>query len=163
SLGGRREGPPPPPGGRDGHTRDSPKPPPAMEGGVALGLDGGGGIGAGRQAYGKSTLGGCLGPRGGRIPLGPRTRCGLQAGEAGGQQPGRLPLWREKPGRTRQEPPRRWYGHSVVRRVEVAYADRRLEMAALRLLGVHSSQLAHPAAVTYAAAQAKEAAQVAEH
>ena len=69
----------------------------------------------------------------------------------------------EKPGRTRQEPPRRWYGQSVVRRVEVGYADGRLEMAELRFLVVHSSQLAHQAAVTYAAAQAKEAAQVAEH
>jgi len=134
-----------------------------MEECVALGLDGVRGIGADRQAYGKRTLGVCLEPRVGRITLVPRTWAVRQEVEAGGQQPGALPLWREKPGRTRQEPPRRWYGHSVVRRVEVAYADRRLEMAALRLLGVHSSQLAHPAAVTYAAAQAKEAAQVAEH
>src|SRR5262245_30009934 len=52
---------------------------------------------------------------------------------------------------------------SVVRRVGVEYADGRLERAELRFLVVHSSQLAHQAAVTYAAAQEKEAAQVAEH
>lgn len=83
--------------------------------------------------------------------------------EAWGQQHGALPLLLEKPGRTRQEPPRRWHGQSVVRRVPVEYTDGRLDVADIRFLAVHSSQLAHQAAVTYAAAQAKEAAQVAEH
>ena len=99
----------------------------------------------------------------GLITLVPRTCAVRQEVEAWGQQHGALPLLLEKPGRTRQEPPRRWYGHSVVRRVEVEYADGRLEMAALRFLVVHASQLAHQAAVTYAAVHAKEAAQVAEH
>ena len=43
------------------------------------------------------------------------------------------------------------------------YADGRLDGAEIRFLVVHSSQLAHQGAVTYAAAQAKEAARVTEH
>jgi hypothetical protein len=62
--------------------------------------------------------------------------------EAWGQQHGGLPLLLEKPGRTRQEPPRCWHGQSVVRRVPVEYADGRLDVAELRFLVVHSSQLA---------------------
>jgi len=45
----------------------------------------------------------------------------------------------------------------------VEYADGRLDGAESRFLGVHSSQLAHQAAVAYAAAQAKEAERVTEH
>jgi hypothetical protein len=70
---------------------------------------------------------------------------------------------REKPGRTRQEPPRRWHGYSVVRPVEVEYADGRLAGEELRFLVVHSSQLAQPAAVAYTAAQAREAKRIVEH
>jgi transposase len=47
--------------------------------------------------------------------------------------------------------------------VEVEDADGHLDMAEIRFLVVHSSQLAHQTAGAYAAAQAKEAAQVAEH
>jgi hypothetical protein len=83
--------------------------------------------------------------------------------EAWGQQQGVLPLVLDKPGRTRQEPPRRWHGQSVVRRVPVEYADGRLDVAEIRFLVVHSSPLAPQAAVAYAAAQAKEAERVAEH
>jgi len=45
----------------------------------------------------------------------------------------------------------------------VEYADGRLDVAEIRFLVVHSSQLAHQAAVAYAAAQAKEAERVTEH
>jgi hypothetical protein len=83
--------------------------------------------------------------------------------EAWGQQHGALPLLLEKPGRTRQEPPRRWHGQSVVRRVPVEYADGRLDVAEVSFLVVHSSQLAHQAEVAYAAAQAKEAERVTNH
>ena len=83
--------------------------------------------------------------------------------EAWGQQHGPLPLLLAKPGRTRQESPRRWHGRSVVRRVEVEYADGRLAEEALRFLVVYSSQLAQQAAAAYTAAQAKEAKRVAEH
>jgi hypothetical protein len=148
---------------RDGHPSDSTETPIAMAACVALGLDGVRGIVADSQAYGKRTLGLCLEQGVGRVPLVPRT-CALRPEvEAWGQQHGALPFVRDKPGRTRQEPPRRWHGRSVVRRVEVAYADGRLEMAERRLLGGHASQLAHQAAGTDAAAQAKEATRVAEH
>ena len=43
------------------------------------------------------------------------------------------------------------------------YADGRLDVAEIRFLVVHSSQLAQQAATAYAAAQAKEAERVAEH
>jgi hypothetical protein len=45
----------------------------------------------------------------------------------------------------------------------VEYADGRLDVAEIRFLVVHSSQLAQQAATAYAAAQAKEAERVAEH
>ncbi len=83
--------------------------------------------------------------------------------EAWGQQQGPLPLLLEKPGRTRQESPRRWHGRSVVRQVEVACADGRRAVEALRFLVVHSSQLAQQAAGAYTAAQAKEAERLTEH
>jgi hypothetical protein len=83
--------------------------------------------------------------------------------EIWGQQHGALPLVLEKPGRTRQEPPRRWHGQSVVRRVPVEDADGRLDVAEIRFVVVHSSQLAHQAAVAYAAAQAQEAERVTAH
>jgi hypothetical protein len=54
-------------------------------------------------------------------------------------------------------PPRRWHGHSVVRQVEVEYADGRHAVADLRLLVVPASQLAQQAAVAYSAAHTKEA------
>jgi hypothetical protein len=99
---------------------------------------------------------------GGLITFVPRPCAVRQEGETWGQQHGALPLWLDKPGRTRQEPPRRWHGQSVVRRVPVEDADGRLDVTERRFLGVHSSQWAHQAAVAYAAAQAKEAERVAE-
>ena len=83
--------------------------------------------------------------------------------EAWGQQHGPWPLLLDKPGRTRQESPRRWHGASVVRQVEVEYADGRLAVEAIRFLVVHSSQLAQQAAGAYTAAQAKEAERITAH
>src|SRR5499427_4645183 len=147
---------------RDGNTSDSTETPVAIAECLALGLDGVRGIVADIKAYCQRTLGLCLEKRIGLITLVPRTGAVRQELEAWGQQHGALPLLLEKPGRTRQEPPRHWHGHSVLRRVAVEYTDGRQDVAELRFLVVHSSQLAHQAAVTYAAAQAKEAAQVAE-
>src|SRR5262249_39007215 len=113
---------------------------------LALGLDGVRGLGADRKAYGTRTLGLCLEQRVGLSTLVPRTCTVRQEGEAWGQQHGRLPLWLENPGRTRQEPPRCWHGQSVVRRVPGEYADGRRDVAAIRLLVVHSSQCAQQAA-----------------
>jgi transposase len=163
SLGVSSDGLPLRMGLRDGNTSDSTETPVAIEECVALGLDGVHGIVADSKAYCKRTLGLCLEQRVGLITLVPRTCAVRQELEAWGQQHGPMPLLLEKPGRTRQESPRRWHGRSVVRRVEVEYADGRLAEAALRFLVVHSSQLAQQAAAAYTAAQAKEAARVAEH
>jgi hypothetical protein len=86
------------------------------------------------------TLGRCLEQGGGLITLVPRTCAVRQDLEAWGQQQGQWPLLLEKPGRTRQESPRRGHGPSVVRRVEVEDAEGRLAWEELRLLVVHSSQ-----------------------
>ncbi len=163
SLGVSSDGLPLRMGLRDGNPSDSPETPVAIEACVALGLDGVRGMVADSKAYGQRTLGLCLEQGVGLITLVPRTCAVRQEVEAWGQQHGALPLVLEKPGRTRQEPPRRWHGHSVVRRVPVEYADGRLAVAEIRFLVVHSSQVAHQAAAAYAAAQAKEAERGAEH
>jgi transposase len=163
SLGVSSDGLPLRMGVRDGNTSDSTETPVAIEECVALGLDGVRAIVADSKAYCKRTLGLCLEQRLGLITLVPRTCAVRQEVEAWGQQHGALPLLLEKPGRTRQELPRRWHGQSVVRRVPVEYADGRLDEAEIRFLVVHSSQLAHQAAVAYAAAQAKEAERVTAH
>jgi transposase len=163
SLGVSSDGLPLRLGVRDGNTSDSTETPVAIAECLALGLEGIHGIVADSKAYCKRTLGLCLEQRVGLITLVPRTCAVRQELEAWGQQYSGWPVLLEKPGRTRQEPPRRWHGQSVVRRVPVEYADGRLDMAEIRFLVVHSSQLAHQAAVAYAAAQAKEAERVTEH
>ena len=163
SLGVSSEGLPLRMGLRDGNTSDSTETPVAIEECLALGLDGFRGIVVDSKAYCKRTLGVCLEQRVGLITLVPRPCAVRQEVEAWGQQHGVLPLLLEKPGRTRREPPRCWHGQSVVRRVPVEDADGRLDVAEIRFLVVHSSQLAQQAATAYAAAQAKEAERVAEH
>jgi transposase len=69
----------------------------------------------------------------------------------------------EKPGRTQDEAPRHWHGHSVLRHVEVEYSDGRVAQQELRFVVVHSSQLAQQQTHTYASAQEKEAQTVADH
>ena len=147
----------------DGTINNSTETPVAIEECLALGLDGMRGIVADSKAYCKRTLGLCLEQRVGPITLVPRTCAVRQEVEAWGQQHSPLPLLLEKPGRTRQELPRRWHGQSVIRSVAVEDADGRQDVAELRFLVVHSSQLASQAAEASAAAQAKEAVQVAEH
>jgi transposase len=148
---------------RDGNTSDSTETPVAIEECLALGLDGVMGIVADSKAYCKRTLGLCLEKRIGLITLVPRTCAIRQALEAWGQQQPALPLLLEKPGRTRQETPRQWHGHSVTRQVDVEYSDGRVVQEALRFVVVHSSQLAQQQAHTYVMAQAKEAERVAAH
>src|SRR5499427_157000 len=163
SLGVNSEGLPLRLGVRDGNTSDSTETPVAIEECLALGLEGVRGIVADSKAYCKRTLGLCLERRVGLITLVPRTCAVRQELETWGQQQEALPLLLEKPGRTRQEPPRRWHGQSVTRPVAVEYADGRLDVAEIRFLVVHSSQLAHQVAEAYAAAQAKEAEHLAAH
>src|SRR5499427_7573980 len=156
SLGVSSDGLPLRVGIRDGNTSDSTETPVAIEECLALGLEGVRGLVADSKAYCKRTLGLCLEKRVGLITLVPRTCAVRQELETWGQQQEALPLLLEKPGRTRQESPRRWHGTSVVRHVEVEYADGRIAVEAIRFLVVPSSQLAQQAAVASTAAQAKD-------
>jgi transposase len=151
SLGVSSDGLPLRMGVRDGNTSDSTETPVAIEECLALGLNGVRGIVADSKAYCQRTLGLCLEQRVGLITVVPRTCAVRQELETWGQQQGTLPLLLAKPGRTRQEAPRRWHGQSVLRPVEVAYADGWHTVEALRFLVVRSSQLAQQAATTYMA------------
>src|SRR5262245_10573660 len=150
-------------GMRDGNRSDSVETPLAIEECLALGLEGVRGIVADSKAYSRRTLGLCLEHGIGLVTLVPRTCAVRQELEAwGGQQP-TLPLLVEKPGRTQDEAPRRWHGHSGVRQVEVEYSDGRGVAEALRFVVVHSSQLAQQQTHAYSAAQAKEAEALVAH
>ena len=148
---------------RDGNTSDSTEIPVAIEEYVALGRAGTVGIVADSKAYSRRTLGLCVEKSLGLVTLVPRT-CGVrQEVEAWGQRHAPLPLLVEKPGRTKRDAPRRWWGQSVERMVEVEYRDGRVEQAPLRFVVVYSSQLAQQQAAAYATAQVKEAERVADH
>ena len=139
SLGVSRDGLPLRLGVRDGTTHDSPATLVAIEEGVALGFDGVRGIVADSTASCKRTLGLCLEKQVGLITLVRRSWGVRQEWEMWGQQQAALPLWLDTPGRTRQEPPRRWHGQSVSRQVEGESADGRLAGEARRFLVVPSS------------------------
>jgi len=150
-------------GVRDGNTSDSTETPVAIEECLALGLEGVIGIVADSKGYSQRTLGLCLEQQIGLVTLVPRTCAIRQEVEAWGRQQDALPLLLEKPGRTRSEPPRRWHGQSVVRRVAVEYREGRSASEAIRFVVVHSSQLAQREVKASAKAQAKEAERVATH
>jgi hypothetical protein len=69
----------------------------------------------------------------------------------------------EKPGRTKDDVCRQWPGQSVVRQVEVEDSAGREASEALRVVGVHSRQLAQQQTQSSAAAQAQATAAVADH
>jgi transposase len=148
---------------RDGNCSDSVETPRAIEECLALGLEGVRGIVADSKAYSRRTLGLCLEHGIGLVTLVPRTCALRQELEAWGRQQPTLPLLVEKPGRTKDEAPRQWHGHSVLRQVEVEYGDGRVSQEAVRFVVVHSSQLAQQQTHTYAVAQAKEAHALAAH
>jgi transposase len=150
-------------GVRDGNRSDSVETPLAIEECLAIGLEGMRGIAADSKAYSRRTLGVCLEHQVNLVTLVPRTCAVRQDLEAWGQQQSVLPLLVEKPGRTKDEAPRRWHGHSVLRQVEVEYSDGRVVSEALRFVVVHSSQLAQQQTQTYASGHAKEAEAVADH
>src|SRR5918911_2024085 len=102
---------------RDGNHSDSIETPLAIEECLALGLDGVRGIVADSKGYSRRTLGVCLEHGMGLVTLVPRTCAVRQDLEAWGQQQPALPLLVEKPGRTQDDAPRRWHGHSVTRQV----------------------------------------------
>jgi hypothetical protein len=93
----------------------------------------------------------------------PRTWAVRQELEGWGRQQPALPLLVEKPGRTKDEAPRHWHGHSVMRKVEVEYSDGRVAQAARRFVVVHASQLAQQPTQSSAGAQEKEAEALADH
>ena len=148
---------------RDGNRSDSTETPVAIDEYLALGLNGVRGIVADSKGYSRRTLGLCLERHLGFVTLVPRTCTVRQELEAGGQQQPTLPLLVEKPGRTQDEAPRCWRGQSVMRPVEVEWSDGRVTHEPLRFVVVHSSQLAHQQALTFTAAQSKEAKALAEH
>ena len=147
---------------RDGNRSDSVETPVAIEECLALGLEGVRGIVADSKAYSRRTLGLCLEHGLGLVTLVPRTCAIRQDLEAWGRQHPALPLLVEKPGRTKDEEPRRWHGHSVLRRVEVESSAGRVTQEEVRFVVVQSSQLAQQHAQTYASAQEKEAEAVAD-
>jgi transposase len=148
---------------RDGNRSDSVETPVAIEECLALGLEGVRGIVADSKAYSRRNLGVSLEHKINLVTLVPRTCTVRQELEVWGQQQPVLPLLVEKPGRTKAEAPRRWHGQSVRRQVEVEYSDGRIAQEELRFVVVHSSQLAQQQTQTYAAAQEKAAAALADH
>jgi transposase len=148
---------------RDGNMSDSTETPVAIEECLELGLGRVVGIVADSKAYSRRTLGLCVEKSIGLVTLVPRT-CGVrQELEAWGQQHAPLPLLMEKPGHTKHDAPRRWWGQSVERVVEVEYSDGRVAQEPVRFLVMRSSQLAQQQAKAYAVAQRKEAAAVADY
>ena len=85
----------------------------------------------------------------------PHTCAVRQACAAWGRQQPALPLLMEQPGRTQDEGPRRWHGHSVLRPVEVEYSEGRVARETLRFVvlhstGVHREPTARPPLPTHA-------------
>src|ERR671929_728015 len=134
---------------RDGNRSDSTETPVAIDEYLALGLKGVRGIVADSKGYSRRTLGLCLEHKIGLVTLVPRTCTIRQELEAWGQQQPALPLLVAKPGRTKDEEPRRWHGRSVMRQVEIEYSDGRVAVETLRFVVVHSSQLAQQQVQSY--------------
>jgi transposase len=142
---------------RDGNTSDSVEVPQAIAESLALGLGGFKGIVADSKAYSQRTLGLCLEQQVGLVTLVPRT-CGIrQEVEAWGQKQSSLPLLVDKPARWQRDAPRRWYGRSITREIEVEYDDGRIAWAPVRFVAVYSSQLAPHHEEGYGKAQMREA------
>jgi transposase len=148
---------------RDGNTSDSVEVPQAIEESLALGLEGVKGIVADSKAYSQRTLGLCLEQQVGLVTLVPRTCRIRQEVEAWGQTHSSLPLLVDKPARRRRDTPRRWYGRSLTREVEVEYADGRLAWAPVRFVAVYSTQLAQHHDEAYGKGQVREAETLAAH
>jgi transposase len=148
---------------RDGNTSDSVEVPQAINESLALGLGGFQGIVADSKAYSQRTLGLCLEQKVGLVTLVPRTCSIRQEVEAWGQKQSSLSLLVDKPARRRRDAPRRWYGRSITREVEVEYDEGRIELAPVRFVAVYSTQLAQQQAEAYGKAQVREAEALAEH
>jgi transposase len=141
----------------DGNRSDTVDIPEAIEQSVALGLDGLRGIVADSKAYTPRTLGLCRETGMGLVTLVPRTCAIRQEVETWGQKQVSLPLLLEKPGKRRWDAPRRWYGRSVTRQVEVEDGQGQVSLAPMRFVAVYSTQLAKRHAEAHATQQLKEA------
>ena len=135
----------------------------ALEKCLALGIEGVMGIVADSKAYSQRTLGLCLKKKIGLVTRVPRMGAVRQELKAWGRQQPARPVLLEKPGRTQQEGPRCWRGHSVLRCVDVEYADGRTGQEAIRFVVVQASPLAQQEAKASATAHAKEAKRVVDH
>jgi len=141
----------------DGNTSDNVDVPRAIEQSLVLNLDGLKGLVSDPKAYRQRTFGLCLANGMGLVTLVPRT-CGIrQEVEAWGQQQVSLPLLLERSAKRQGEAPRRWYGGSVKRKVEVEYQDGHIALALIRFIALYSTQLAQQHEQTHDKAQAQEA------
>jgi transposase len=147
----------------DGNRSDTVDVPQAIEQSAALGLDGLRGIVADSKAYTPRTLGLCRETGMGLVTLVPRTCAIRQEVEGWGQKQVSLPLLLEKAGKRRLDTPRRWYGRSVTRQVEVEDGEGQVTLAPIRFVAVYSTQLAQRHAEAYATQQHKEAKSLATH
>ena len=147
----------------DGNRSDTVDVPQAIEQSAALGLGGLRGLVADSKAYTPRTLGLCRETGMGLVTLVPRTCAIRQEVEAWGQQQVSLPLLLEKPGKRRSDAPRRWYGRSVTRQVEVEDGEGQVTLAPIRFVAVYSTQLAQRHAEAHANQQHQEAKSLATH
>jgi transposase len=147
----------------DGNASDTVDVPRAIQQSLALNLGGLHGMVADSKAYTQRTLGLCLETGMGLVTLVPRT-CGIrQEVEAWGQRQASLPLLLERPAKRQGDGPRRWYGRSVRREVEVEDEKGHVTLAPIRLIAVYSTQLAQHHKHAYGQAQAREAQALATH
>ena len=147
----------------DGNTSDTVDVLQAIHQSVALHLDGLQGLVADSKAYTQRTLGLCLETGMGLVTWVPRT-CGIrQAVEAWGQQQASLPLLLERPAKRQGDGPRRWYGRSVIREVEIEDQAGHVTLAPLRFIALYSTQLAQNHERAHLQAQAREAQALAAH
>jgi transposase len=147
----------------DGNQSDSVDVPEAIEQSVGFHLDGLHGIVADSKAYTQRTLGLCLETGMGLVTLVPRTCAIRQDVERWGQQQVSLPLLLEKPGKRLSDTPRRWYGRSVTRQVEVEDRDGQVSRAPMRFVAVYSTQLAQRHAEAHDRKQKQEAQALTTH
>jgi transposase len=147
----------------DGNRSDTVDIPQAMAQSAALGLDGLRGLVADSKAYTPRTLGLCRETGMGLVTLVPRTCAIRQEVESWGQQQPSLPLLLEKAGKRRSDAPRRWYGRSVTRQVEVEDGQGQVTLAPMRFVALYSTQLAQRHAEAHATQQHKEAKSLATH
>src|SRR5918992_4161217 len=136
----------------DGNASDSGDVPRTIEQRLALNLDGLQGMVADSKAYTQRTLGLCLETGMGLVTLVPRT-CGIrQEVDAWGQRQVLLPLLLERPAKRQGDGPRRWYGRSVMREVEVEDQEGHVTSAPIRFMVLYSTQLAQQHEQSYSQA-----------